>query len=110
MNIQAQLYIILTNRDNEKCIVLTPNTPFKTVPENPTIIYDGNEHAILQRNNKENIIIDFIPKKDRSTIKNLKQILVVEYDVKTKTPTNEYLTPIIVKPVPQDIIKDLIQK
>ena len=89
MSTQEKLYLIMVNKNNERCIFLTPkqisSLPFST----PEIIYDGKDHAILYRNQKESILLDYIPKSQQSELKKLTKILVVEYDVEKKEIANE---------------------
>ncbi|MCR5506341.1 MAG: hypothetical protein K6F04_00655 [bacterium] len=110
MTTQEKLYIIMVNQNNEKCILLTPKTISKLSPINPEIIYDGKEHALLYRNSQETILLDYIPESQRNDLAKLNEILIVEYDVNTKVPANEYMAKMtIVNKIP-DISKNLIVK
>lgn len=109
MSTQAKIYMILTNLNNQKCILLTPNEVAKTTPQNPEILYDYGENAILYRNPNDTIILDYFPQSERKNLTELKQILVVEYDVKTKKPAYEYMAKItILNKLPP--INNLIKK
>ncbi|MBP3616099.1 MAG: hypothetical protein IKP65_05055 [Alphaproteobacteria bacterium] len=104
---QEKLYLIITNKNNEKCLFLTPQTISKLLPIKPEILYDGGEHAILYRNTQETIILDYLPSSQREDLKTLSEILTVEYDVNTKTIVNEYISKVtIVNKIP-DISNDL---
>ena len=109
MTEQAKLYLILTNKEKQKCIFLTPKTIDKTKPNNPEIIYDGKDHAILYKTPKKTIIIDYIPKEEQKIIKKLPEILVVEYDLENKKVVHEYMAKITISKLP-DISKQLITK
>lgn len=91
----ANIYLILTNTDNEKCIILTPNVLPVTEPKNAELLYDGGENAILYRNSNESVVIDNIPEIQRNDFLNLEQILIVEYDVVNDKPNKEYMAKII---------------
>ncbi len=91
---QSKLYAILTNDRNEKCILLTPEKLPKTPAINPEILYDGKKHALLYRSPNETIILDYIPPTQQKILKDLKSILVVEFNVKTKQPIHEYIAKI----------------
>ncbi len=98
---QSKLYMILTNKDEEKCILLTPDFPYKNKPNNPEIVYDGKEHAILYRDQENTIILDYINKTEQKPLSSLKNILIVEYDTKTKKEIYEYIAKInIVTKIP----------
>ena len=110
MSIQEKLYLIMVNKRNERCIFLTPENISKLTVTTPEIIYDGKEHAILYRNNKESILLDYIPESQREELTKLSEILVVEYDVNKKEIANEYMAKMtIVKKIP-NISKDLVEK
>ncbi len=105
---QAKIYMFITNDRGEKCLFLTPQAPYINKPENPEIIYDGGENAILYRNKNENIIIDYIPEKEKENLVNAKEILTVEYDIQTKKIINEYMAKIIktkIPAMPENFIK-----
>lgn len=93
-NKNANIYLMLTNTDKEKCIILTPNVLPQTEPENPELLYDGKENAILYRNNNESIVIDKIPENQRQDLLNLKEILIVEFDTANNKPNKEYIAQI----------------
>ena len=108
MSEQAKLYMVLKNTSDERCIFLTPEKPYPINQSDPEIIYDGGEHAILYRNKDNAIILDYYPESERSHLKSVKEILVVEYDVITNQPNNEYMARVsMVKTLP-DITKGLI--
>ena len=107
MTEQAKLYSILKNTNNERCIMLTPKTPYEKEIASPEIIYACGEHAILYRSTNDAIILDYYPKTEQEILKTAHEILVVEYDLATNTPTREYMAKVtIVKSLP-DITKHL---
>ncbi len=91
----AKIYLMLTNTENQKCIILTPNILPTSEPENPELVYDGGENAILYRNNTESVVIDNIPEKERDNLLTLKEILIVEYDVANDKPNKEYMAGVV---------------
>ena len=94
-NKNANIYLMLTNTDKEKCIILTPNVLPITELENPELLYDGGENAILYRNSKESVIVDNIPETQRQDLLSLEKILIVEYDVVKDQPNKEYMARIV---------------
>ena len=91
----ANIYLMLTNTDKEKCIILTPNVLWETEPKNPEILYDGGENAILYRSSNESVVIDNIPENQRQDLLNLKEILIVEFDTVNNKPNKEYIVQIV---------------
>lgn len=105
MEKNANIYLMLTNSEDEKCIILTPNVLPVTEPDNPKLLYDGMEHAILYRNNKESTVIDNIPEVQREELLKLEKILIVEFDVVNNKPNKEYMAEIVkIKSLEQIII------
>lgn len=87
---QAKLYNILINPNGDVCIVLKPLIPYVGEIENPEILYDGGENAVLYRNSRNAIILDYIPEEQRKIIFGHKQILIVEYNIKSDVIEKEY--------------------
>ena len=50
----------------------------KNHPELPRIIYDGRDHAIFLRKNKQKIILDYIHPEIRDKLRKAFQVMVVE--------------------------------
>ncbi len=98
---QAKIYMIISNDRGEKCLFLTPTTPYNKPAEHPEFLYDGKENAILYRTKDEAIIIDYIPEDKQKELLNIKTILVVEYDQLKDNITHEYMANItITKQIP----------
>ena len=87
---QARLYNILINTNGDVCIVLKPLNPYKDEIQNPEILYDGGENAVLYRNPKFPVILDYIPEEQRKIIFEKDKILIAEYNIKTDVIENEY--------------------
>ena len=50
----------------------------KDHPEEPRIIYDGQDHAIFIRSPKEKIILDYIHPEIRNQLRKAKRVIMVE--------------------------------
>jgi len=48
-------------------------------PENPELVYDGGEHALLHRNSEHTIILDYINPDIRPSLKKTKEVLIAEH-------------------------------
>jgi hypothetical protein len=98
---QAKLYMLITNGKGEMCVFLTPPEPYKSEPDDPEIVYDGGENALLYRNPKDAVILDYIALDRRSELAAMKEALVVEYDPRALLITREYMAPMnMVKKMP----------
>jgi hypothetical protein len=110
MATQTKLYMILTNPKGEKCIFLTPEKISTTTPNSPEILYNGKEHALLYRSPNQTLLLDYIAPPEREIIYNLKEILVVEFDISNNKIAHEYMAKITqTKEIP-DIQTDLVEK
>lgn len=50
----------------------------KNHPDEPRIIYDGQDHAIFLRSPEEKIILDYIHPEIREQLRNAKRVIMVE--------------------------------
>ncbi len=73
---QEYSYNILQNDEGKILIAIKAR---ETEPSKPSIIYDGKEHALLYRDNKHIIILDFIHPDARPLISNVEEVLVAEF-------------------------------
>ena len=93
---QEELYDILQNSSGDLLISIKAR---KHTPEEPKIVYDGGEHALLYRNKGTTILLDFIHPEARKPMFYSESILVVEFE--GEDIAFEYEVPIrIVKKLP----------
>ncbi|MGD9638544.1 MAG: hypothetical protein AB7U85_05755 [Alphaproteobacteria bacterium] len=93
---QEELYDILQNSSGDLLISIKAR---KGLPEEPKIVYDGGEHALLYRNNGLTIMLDYIHPEARQSLFYADTVLVVEFD--NDDIAVEYEVPIrIVKKLP----------
>jgi hypothetical protein len=62
--------------------------------ENPMIIYDGGPHAILYRNRKQTVLLDYLNGQVREPLTKIKQALVAEIKQDRQTLAREYDAPV----------------
>lgn len=75
------LYEVFSNDDDEILIVIAGY--YSGEPENPTVYYDGKEHAIFSRNGeKQYILMEEIHKDMRQLIAKLDKVLIKEIDTR----------------------------
>jgi len=68
-------YDIVQNSDNELLFVIGE---YEGEPENPRIVYNGGEAAVLYRNKTSSVILDVIHPNARDLLKNAGEVLVAE--------------------------------
>ena len=68
-------FVVATDEDNELYIFIEAK---KDHPDNPRIIYDGNDHAVFLRRPDEKIILDYINPEIRGELRKSKQVVMVE--------------------------------
>lgn len=92
---QEGTYNILQNEAGEILILIR----FRAGgPENPRIIYDGGDSALLYRSRESSVVLDAINPKARMPLKTVNEVLMVELD--DDEVAREYKAPVrIVKPV-----------
>lgn len=75
------LYEVFSNDDNEIMIAIAGY--YRGVPENPTVFYDGNSHAVFARNGeRQYVLMEEIHKDMRPLIARLEKVLIKEMDTK----------------------------
>lgn len=88
------------------CFLVQPTTSGKLVFEVPSIsdepnkaclFYDGNEHALLYRNEKNGIVLDYVNPAVRSDLKQSKEAFIMEFNLKNGDVKRSY--PVGVKTV-----------
>lgn len=92
---QEGTYNILQNEAGEILILIR----FRAGgPENPRILYDGGDSALLYRSRESSVVLDAINPKARMPLKTVSEVLMVELD--DDEVAREYKAPVrIVKPV-----------
>ncbi|MBD5398581.1 hypothetical protein HDR60_03690 [bacterium] len=107
---QARLYNILINPQGEVCIMLKPLSPYESEISNPEIVYDGGENAVLYRNNKDAVILDYIPVEESKIIFSADKILFVEYDIKSDSILREYFANLVKVKKLMDFGEDFVSR
>jgi hypothetical protein len=86
--------MLITNEKDEMCVFLTPPEPYISEPDSPEVVYDGGEHALLYRNPKDTVILDYIAEGTRGKLAAKSEVLIIEYDPVQLFITREYMAPI----------------
>ncbi len=69
-------YDILQNSNGELMLSIRSR---KGVPENPKILYDGGKHALLYRNKKKPIFLDYINPKISKSLFSVETVIIAEF-------------------------------
>ena len=72
---QESFYEVHLNKYDELMISIRAR---ENEPENPVLIYDGNNHALLYRTPQSSVLLDFIHPEVRPYLLNAAQILIAE--------------------------------
>ena len=76
------------------CVMLMPPPEYSHRIMQPSVLYDGGQHAVLWRNPDEAIILDYIPDQMRAKMKDANTIAVAEFDTKQRDIRAPYLAKI----------------
>lgn len=73
-------------------------------PNTPQLIYDNDEHALLIRNQKNIIILDYLNSEIQQMLQSAKKVFIAEIDYKEKRLIRDYEVPVeVVSDYPVDI-------
>ncbi len=75
--IQANSYAIQPTKENKLVIELPA---LKTKVQNPKLMYDKGENALLFRNETENYVLDYVHPQVREALYNATEVSICEYD------------------------------
>ncbi len=87
---QATDYQILHTRDNKLMFVI-PASKENKKPQTPHLIYDGKDHALLYKDEKQGVVLDYIAKQCSKELLNATDVFICEYDIANKKVQNTYV-------------------
>jgi hypothetical protein len=107
---QAVVYEIRTNEYGRLCAVMfPPEGGYPGEPENPQLVYDGGEHAVLYKNKETAVILDYINPAVREKLLGEPKILIAEYSRKEDRVIADYIAEVVaVKKIP-DVGEGLVK-
>lgn len=88
--IQEKQYVVMTDKENRVIICISEKN---LEPENPMILYDGQDHAMFYRRRGQTVMLDYINKDMQKTVYDAKQVFVVELK-DPKNAVRTYVVPI----------------
>ena len=86
-------YDLIENSDGELMLMIEYR---KTGPDNPRIVYDGGEKALMYRNKESSFMLNGITEKARPRLAGVKEILVVEISPASDDIGREYRVPVLI--------------
>lgn len=93
---EEENYDILQNAAGEILIIIKYRAGG---PENPRIVYDGGDHALLYRSRESALVLDGINPNARTPLKSVREVYMVELD--GDEVAREYMVPLrVVKSIP----------
>ena len=94
-------YDILQNKDGD---IMFSVLEREGEPDNPKLVYDGGEHALLHRNGGHVVILDYINPNVRPSLTKTKEVLIAEHPKKDKNKfVREYVAVVkMVKRLPEE--------
>jgi len=73
-------------------------------PDTPQLMYDNDEHALLLRNQKNVIILDYLNSEIQQMLHGVKKVFIAEIDYKEKRLIRDYEVPVeVVSNYPIDL-------
>lgn len=72
---KEESYLVAINEDREIVFMISSKIGD---PDNPSIIYDGKDHALFSRGNGEFIVLDYINPDIRSKLARAKEVVILE--------------------------------
>jgi len=94
-------YDILQNKDGDFMFSVLER---EGEPDNPKLVYDGGDHALLHRNGGHVVILDYINPDVRQPLTKTKEVLIAEHSKKDKKNfVREYVAAVkVVKRLPEE--------
>ena len=71
------IYDVVTNVNKELLFCIRARAG---IPNNPRFFYDGGPHAILYRDAKRSILLEYLPKSTMQALADLDKVLIAEID------------------------------
>lgn len=94
-------YVVMPTSEDELVFALSVK---EEEPDDPKILYDNSEHALLYRTPQEVVILDFLHADVQRKLENIGKAFIVEIDYKLKKLFQDYEVPIeLVDSYPFDI-------
>ena len=95
-------YVALPTTEDEVVFAISVK---ENEPEDPQLMYDNDEHALVIRKNISVVILDYLNTEIQSMLQNSKKVYIAEIDYKEKRLKRDYEVPIaLVEEYPIDLL------
>lgn len=84
-------YVVLPTTEDELVFAIAVR---ENDPDDPRLLYDGDEHALLLRGEKEIILLDYLNSEVQNMLKRAQSIFIAEIDYKDKLMVRDYAVPV----------------
>lgn len=84
-------YVALPTTEDEVIFAISVKTG---EPKAPHLLYDGAEHALLYRNEKEVVLLDYLNSEVQRMLQGAQKIYIAEIDYKEKQLIRDYTAPV----------------
>lgn len=84
-------YVVLPTTEDELVFAIAVR---ENNPDDPRLLYDGDEHALLVRGEKEIILLDYLNSEVQNMLKRAQSIFIAEIDYKDKLMVRDYAVPV----------------
>ncbi len=81
------VYDVVINEDKELLFCIRPRI---YPPSSPRLFYDGGRRALLVRDSRQDIILDWLPPLTKEYLMEVDKVLIAEIDRKTQKLEQEY--------------------
>ncbi len=95
-------YVALPTTEDEIVFAISVK---ENEPENPQLMYDNDEHALLIRNDVSAVVLDYLNTEIQTMLQNSKKVYIAEIDYKEKRLKRDYEVPVaMVQEYPIDLM------
>lgn len=84
-------YVVLPTTEDDLVFAIAVR---EQEPDDPRLLYDGDEHALLMRGEKEVIVLDYLNSEVQNMLKRSQNISIAEIDYKEKLMVRDYAVPV----------------
>ena len=91
---QANLFTMGQAPNGELCVTIMAPPDYSGRIMQPSVLYDGGEHAVLWRNPDEAIVLDYIPEAWRAKVMAAESLAVAEFNTKQRDIRAPYMAKI----------------
>ncbi len=88
---KEEAYVAMPTTENEIIFAISVKMG---EPKSPHLLYDGDEHALLYRDKKDVVLLDYLNSEVQKILQDSQKIYIAEIDYKEKQLIRDYVVPI----------------